>query len=60
MKMQFEVTYQDGRKVESTAMPKDFISFERQYGKSMGDFANNTPVEWVFYLAWAGLHRLRL
>lgn len=57
MKMLFDVTYQDGRKVISTALPRDFVAFERQYGKSIAAFGDQTQMEWVFYLAWSGLHR---
>lgn len=60
MQMLFTVTYDDGKKVESVAKPKDIVAFERQYGKSMasfGDASNPPPMEWVYYLAWSPLHR---
>lgn len=57
MKMQFEVAYQDGRKMSVTAKPKDFVAFERQYGRSMTEIAENAPLEWLYYLAWSPLHR---
>lgn len=57
MKMQFEVTYQNGNKVLATALPRDFVAFERQYGKSIAAFGEQTQMEWVFYLAWSPLHR---
>ena len=59
MKMQFEVTYLDGRKVESTAGPKDLVAFERQYDKSIAGFADadGLRMEWIYYLAWSPLHR---
>ena len=57
MKMQFDVTYQDGRKFTSTATPKDFIAFERQYNQSAAAFTELSPIEWLYYLAWSPLHR---
>lgn len=59
MKMDFEVVYADGRKVACSAKPKDFVAFERQYGKTFSAFANDPAMEWVYYLAWAALHRMR-
>lgn len=62
MRMTFKVTYLDGRVVQSVARPKDIVAFERQYNKSMADFADKTkqpPMEWLYYLAWSPLHRLR-
>lgn len=62
MRMDFKVTYADGRVVEVTAMPKDIVAFERQYGRSFAAFADkeNPPqMEWMYYLAWSPLHRLR-
>ena len=55
--MSFEVTYDDGRKVVATARPKDFVAFERQYTRSVSSFDKTAPMEWLCYLAWAGLHR---
>lgn len=60
MRMKFEVTYEDGRKVVASAGPKDFVSFERQYGHSVTKFSDDTKVEWIYYLAWAPLHRTRV
>ena len=59
MKMTFDVTYQDGRTVTAVAMPKDFVAFERQYGKAVSTFGSDSPIEWIYYLAWAALHRMR-
>ena len=59
MKMDFEVEYADGRKVAASARPKDFVAFERQYGMSVAAFSKDPQMEWVYYLAWAALHRLR-
>lgn len=58
--MDFVVVYEDGRKLEATAKPKDVVAFERQYGTSMTAFADSSkppPVEWMYYLAWSPLHR---
>lgn len=64
MRMDFKVTYLDGREVQATARPKDIVAFERQYGKSFADFAGDNkgsmpPMEWMYYLAWSPLHRMR-
>jgi hypothetical protein len=61
--MAFKVTYDDGRVVDAVAKPKDIVAFERQYGQSMaafGDASKPPPLEWLFYLAWSPLHRLRV
>lgn len=63
MRMDFKVTYIDGRVVDAVARPKDIVAFERQYGKSMAAFAdkdNLPPMEWLYYLAWSPLHRTRV
>jgi hypothetical protein len=61
--MTFRVVYDDGREVESVAKPKDIVAFERQYGVSMAaafaDESQPPPLEWLFYLAWSPLHRLK-
>lgn len=62
MRMEFKVTYADGRVVNAIAKPRDIVAFERQYNKSMQAFADeaNPPLmEWLYYLAWAPLHRTR-
>lgn len=59
MRMSFTVTYDDGRVVEAKAGPKDFVAFERQYGQSITKFSDDARMEWVYYLAWAPLHRTR-
>jgi hypothetical protein len=59
MKMQFEVEYADGRKVQAAAGPRDFVAFERQYDHSIAGFGDATGLrmEWIYYLAWSPLHR---
>jgi hypothetical protein len=58
MQMQFKVTYSDGRILDSTAKPKDFVAFERQYGTTLAGLdENSTPLEHIYYLAWSPLHR---
>lgn len=60
MRMDFRVTYTDGRVVDAIARPKDVVAFERQYGTSFarfGDEKNQPPMEWLYYLAWSPLHR---
>ncbi len=57
MKMQFEVTYSDGRKVMAVAKPKDFVAFERQFGKSIAEWRTGATMESLYYLAWSPLHR---
>jgi hypothetical protein len=60
MRMTFSVKYDDGRVIEAVAKPKDIVAFERQYGVSFGEFADEVktpPVEWMFYLAWSPMHR---
>lgn len=58
MKLTFSVVYEDGRKVESVAKPKDIVAFERQYGQSIASLdLDNCHMEWLYYLAWSPLHR---
>lgn len=60
--MKLKVTYVDGRTVEITAKPKDYVAFERQYGFPMSVFADDdtpTRMEWIYYLAWSPLHRAK-
>lgn len=58
MQMHFTVTFTDGRVVDATAKPKDFVAFERQYGKPLaGMDESSTPLEHIYYLAWSPLHR---
>lgn len=60
--MKTETTYTDGRKVVTTAAPKDYVAFERQYNLPMGVFSDDgvaTRIEWIYYLAWSPLHRAK-
>lgn len=59
MKMQFKVDYADGKTVEVTAGPKDFVAFERQYQQPVTVFGESKALhfEWLYYLAWSVLHR---
>lgn len=63
MKMKFRITYTDGRVVETATRPKGIVAFERQYNVSFADLENigaegakNPPLEWLWYLAWTGVH----
>lgn len=57
--MKFDVTYQDGRAFEAKVMPRDMVNFERQFNASVADFESGVRMEWIYYLAWSVLHRLR-
>jgi len=54
----FEVDLEDGRKFElERATVADQISFERKFGVSAGQLADDTRLEWLTYLVWTGLKR---
>lgn len=57
MKMQFKVTYDDGREVEAVAGPRDFVAFERQFGRALPTDEKDLRLEYMYYLAWSPLHR---
>lgn len=61
--MHLKVTYSGGtRTVEVTALPKDYVAFERQYDQPMSVFSDDevrTRIEWIYYLAWSPLHRTK-
>lgn len=60
MRMEFKVTYEDGREVEAVAKPKDIAAFEAQYDMSVAVFADEARpprMTWLYYLAWSPLHR---
>lgn len=56
MQMQFKVVYQDGRSLDVTARPRDFVNFERQSGKSIVALRQSPTMEAIYYLAWSALH----
>jgi hypothetical protein len=55
--MAFTVTYEDGRKVEAVAKPRDIVLFEQRYATSFMDFGRQTRLEWLYFLAWSPLNR---
>lgn len=57
MKMKYRVVYDDGREVEAVAKPVDIMEYERRYRVSFMQFGDATPLEHVYFLAWAPLHR---
>lgn len=57
MKMRYRVVYDDGREVEAVAKPVDIMEYERVYRTSFMQFGESTPLEHVYFLAWAPLHR---
>lgn len=57
MRMTFKVTYDDGKVVNAVAKPRDIVEFERRYKVSFMDFGRGAPMEWLYFLAWAPLHR---
>lgn len=57
MKMRYKVVYDDGREVEAVAKPVDIMEYERRYNVSFMQWSDSCPMEHVFFLAWAPLHR---
>jgi hypothetical protein len=57
VKITFEVEFEDGRKIEAAAKPKDIIAFERQYDRSFTGVVDDLRFEHLCYLAWSPLHR---
>lgn len=59
MKLGFKVTYVDGREVDVIAKPVDIMEFERRYATSFTLFDGSSPMEHLYFLAWAPLHRTK-
>lgn len=57
MRLVFKVEYDDGREVKAVAKPVDIMEYERRYHTSFMQFSNASPMEHIFFLAWAPLHR---
>lgn len=57
MKQSLTVEYDDGERVTLTALPPDFVSWERQYGRKLTDLADGIGMEDALYLAWSVLRR---
>ena len=57
IRLSFEVTYADGRTVEAVTTPADQVAFERNYDRSVAALADEQRMEWLYFLAWAPLHR---
>lgn len=55
-RMKVNVTYSDGRVVESSVSPKAEVEFERKFGTSINQAAREMHQQYYYYLAWAGLH----
>jgi hypothetical protein len=57
MKMELEVTYTNGQKLELVAVVPDFIAWERHSKRKMSDLANGVGMEDLAYLAWSVANR---
>lgn len=55
----FNVTYSDGRVVVASPKPADLVAFERQYQMAFTSIGETPNMEWLFYMAWAPLHRTK-
>ncbi|MEV6879734.1 hypothetical protein [Amycolatopsis sp. NPDC051128] len=55
-RMKVNVTYSDGRVVQSSVSPKAEVEFERQFGTSINRAGADMHQQYYYYLAWAGLH----
>jgi len=55
MKIDFDITYNDGKKEHVTAHPRSFVTFEKVHRKSLSDSPSMSAMTW---LAWhaAGAH----
>ena len=49
MKINFDVTYKDGRKARVTAHPGSFVTYEKTHRASISESASMTAITW---LAW--------
>lgn len=56
MGMKINVTYSDGRVVESKVSPKAEVEFERRFDVSINAAGRDMHQEYYYWLAWAGLH----
>jgi hypothetical protein len=57
MKMELEVTYTNGEKLELVAVVPDFIAWERHSKRKMSDLASGVGMEDLAYLAWSVANR---
>lgn len=55
-RMKVNVTYSDGRVVESTVSPRAEVEFERKFDTSINRAGANMHQQYYYFLAWAGLH----
>lgn len=59
MKIALSVKYLDGSGADVEASVPDFIAFERRYDKPVAAFANDARIEYMCFLAWHSLNRLK-
>jgi hypothetical protein len=57
MKMELEITYTNGNKLEVVAVVPDFIAWERHSKRKMSDLASGIGMEDLAYLAWSVVNR---
>lgn len=55
--MQLSVTFSDGRVEQVAPAPVDLVKFERKYEMAASAIEADPRVEYMMFLAWAGLTR---
>lgn len=54
-----QIQYVDGSAVEVSTTAADFIAFEMKFDKSIATLGTDVRVTYLFFLAWAALHRTK-
>lgn len=57
MKLSFDVTLQDGKKVQVKTAYADLIALEDEFNIDASDMATRQRAKWLAFLAWHALKR---
>lgn len=52
----FLVKYTDGRQIEAKISPRAEVEVERKFGIGLTEMQGAIHAEYLYYMAWAGLH----
>lgn len=60
MLMKFTIRYEGESEQVAEIGPADIVAFERKYDVPLAQFEQGARMEWMLFLAWAGLRRRKL
>ncbi len=52
MKLNLQITYQDGKSKDVTCNAADFVAFEDKYNVSIGILGTESKLSYLLFLAW--------